>query len=293
MTLRLTENEFKLLRDFIEDQYGIMLGDNKAYLIENRLSDLAEKCGCLTFGEFYLKVKNSSERYKLRTSLADAITTSETSWFRDQPQFRILQDRVFTEFRHEIKEGRRQGIDIWSAACSTGEEPYSIAFSALDFYRATGGEGVCREQVKILATDISSTCLPKAIKGEYDNASIDRGLPKEYLDRYFQKMSSSWIVKEEVRKMISFKQFNLRDPLMGFGPFDIIFLRNVAIYFSDQFKKTLFNRITRLLSPGGYLFLGTGEVISSYSTAFDILNEKGAIFYILKHNMSIDRILSN
>lgn len=282
MTLQLNSQEFKLLRNFIEKQSGIMLGDNKAYLIENRLSGLAKKYGCPTFGEFYLKVKNAPEERELRRLVMDAITTSETSWFRDQHPFRILRKRIFPEFLQEIRKGGHKEINIWSAACSTGQEPYSIAIAALDFYRTAGGEPVCREQVKILATDISHSSLSAATSGSYTNVPIGRGLSQEHLERYFQKEDKSWVIKDNVRSMVTFRQFNLREPLRRLGPFDIVFLRNVTIYFSEPFKRVLFDKIASIISPGGYLFLGTGETVSSYSTAFDVLEDNGAIFYRVK-----------
>ncbi len=281
MTARITEPEFKLLRDFIEKQCGVLLGDDKAYLIENRLAGLLEESACSSFGEFYLKLKNSPSSRQLRELTVDAITTNETFWLRDQHPFDIFRERLLPEFREEILLGKREKINIWSAACSTGQEPYSIAMTALDFYRTSGGTPACREQVQILATDISSDAISGAKAGKYDAAAMARGLPSD-MERHFQKENASWVIRDNLKEMIAFKQFNLQGPFVGLGQFDAVFLRNVIIYFSDTFKQDLLNRVARLLTPSGYMFLGAGETISGYTMAFDVLEHGGAIYYQVK-----------
>ncbi|MDM8549633.1 protein-glutamate O-methyltransferase CheR [Desulfobacterales bacterium HSG2] len=282
--LRINEQEFKLLRDFIENECGVMLGKEKAYLIENRLSKLAKDCGCNTFGEFYRKLSNSRRTDELRSLTVDAITTHETLWFRDQQPFKILEERLLPEYQKAIQQGKRADIKIWSAACATGQEPYSIAMTAMEFYLRTGcEEESCCRQMNILATDVSSAILAAAEAGRYDANAMTRGLPSESLNRYFKKEKNEWILNPEIRNMVTFRQLNLKDPIAGIiGPFDIIFLRNVIIYFSETFKKLLLNRVAGLLNPGGYLFLGAGETVGGYSEAFEILEYDGTIFYQIK-----------
>jgi chemotaxis protein methyltransferase CheR len=279
MALRVGEQEFRLLRDLIEKRSGILLGNEKQYLIENRLSPLVRALKCHSYGDFYLKVKESPPTGELWTSVMDAMTTNETSWLRDRHPFVALRERLFPQFQEEIRAGKRQGINIWSAACSTGQEPYSIAMTALDCYRTCGGEKACDEQVRILATDISKAVLFRAMDGRYEPQSLRRGLPEEYLNRYFDRQDEGWTVGQKVKNLVTFKQINLQEPFVGLGPFDIVFLRNVIIYFGDKFKQELLNRIARVLAPGGYMFLGTGETVRGYTMGFDMREHSGAVFY--------------
>ena len=283
-TLSIKHQEFVTLRDFIKDQWGILLGDDKAYLIENRLSDIVLGSGCKNYGEFYLKLKYSPQSGALHGQVVDAISTHETLWFRDQHPFRIIEEYVLPQIYEEIRAGKRKGMDIWSAACSTGQEPYSIAMTALDFYKAMGRRDACRDQVKILASDISAATVSRAMAARYDTAAMRRGLDERRLENYFKKEGNNhWAVNEKVKELVSFREFNLMYPVQGvLGPFDVIFLRNVIIYFSDEFKQILFDRISRLLNPGGYLFLGTGETVKGYTNAFEVLEHNGAGFYQVK-----------
>ncbi len=288
MPFRVCHNEFRLLRDFVEQESGVCLGDDKTYLIENRLSKLVAENGCKTFGEFYLKLTASPLYDKLRASVIDAITTHETLWFRDRLPFKMLEEKILPEFHREIRAGKRGSINLWSAACATGQEPYSIAMTVLDFYLKNGyTETACCREIQILGTDISGKTLSLAAAGKYDDNAVARGLPPLYLNRYFsktgQKTGNEWILDDRIKNMVTFRLFNLKDPVAGIiGPFDIIFLRNVIIYFSEAFKKTLLNRIARILNPGGYLFVGAGETVGGYSDAFSLMEQEGTVFYRLK-----------
>jgi chemotaxis protein methyltransferase CheR len=282
MTLRISDLEFKLLRDLIERECGIHLSESKAYLIENRFSELAKEFGCSSFTELYLIAKSPRYSAKLRRLMVDAITTKETSWFRDDYPYRFLRETLLPQMHREISEGKRSQIRFWSAGCSTGQEPYSIAIAVLEFLCEAGRDAVCHEWVHILATDVSQTSLSTAMEGAYDKSSISRGLPQQVLERYFRQEANSWVVEDKVKRLVTFKHFNLKDPCLGIGPFDAIFLRNVMIYFSEDMKRGLFDRLARTLVPGGYLFLGTGETVSGYSTSFHIMEHGGAIFYQLK-----------
>jgi chemotaxis protein methyltransferase CheR len=279
----LTRQEFVLLRDFIYHQIGISLKDDKMYLVENRLHDLVKEAGCKTYGEFYLKLKHTSMASDLRIKLVDAISTNETSWFRDKHPFEILKALLLPRF-HEKKSTGRTRLNIWSAACSTGQEPYSIAMTILDFGRTIGFETDYSKNTHIFATDISSTALAFARMGEYDALAMKRGINENHTSQYFTKTRNQWKIRDNVKNMVLFSDINLKEPFYpAMGPFDIIFLRNVIIYFSDELRKSLFNRLIRLLAPGGYLFLGTGETVSGYTDKFDIREHKGAIYYQLKY----------
>ncbi|MBF0497097.1 MAG: chemotaxis protein, partial [Deltaproteobacteria bacterium] len=187
MTIFASDREFLLIRDFITEQCGIYLDNKKKYLIETRLSGLAEREGCRTFTDFYYKINNPANNTKLRAMTLDAITTNETLWFRDKYPFRVLKEQIVPELYHEIKTGRRREINIWSAACATGQEPYSAAITAYEFYQSHGCEADCQHQVRILATDISSKVLAQAQAGSYDYIAICRGLGPAQISRYFRK----------------------------------------------------------------------------------------------------------
>jgi len=279
MTPHLTDMEFRLLRDLIYEQCGIFLAENKAYLIENRLAGLLEQSGSSTFGEFYLKVKNLPQSNQLCTLMVDAITTNETSWFRDQYPYNVLREKILPEYDREIAGGRKRRIDIWSAACSTGQEPYSTAITVLDFYNASKKEAVCHNWVHILATDISTASLARAHEGRYDSIAVSRGLEQKHLERYFAQEAKGWKIDDRVKKMVSFRHDNLKLPAQTVQTFDIIFLRNVMIYFSESLKRELLTRMAKLLSPGGYLFLGTGETTSGYTPLFEMVEFGKAIYY--------------
>ena len=282
MTLRVTELEFKLLRDLIYEHSGIFLSDNKGYLIETRLAALAKELRCATFGEFYVKAKSSPEAGQLCGLMVDAITTNETSWFRDHYPYHVLREFILPEFDKDIATGKRKRINIWSAACSTGQEPYSLAITVLDYYNDSNKDSACHNWVHIHATDISSTSLAQAIEGRYDNISINRGLEQKHLDRYFKKSSNCWTLDDRVKEMVSFRPCNLKAPMMKGESFDIVFLRNVMIYFSDSLKRELFERVATVLVPQGYLFLGTGETVNGYTSKFDMIEHQRAIYYRLK-----------
>lgn len=280
MVKAVTKQEFILLRNYIECEWGILLGDDKTYLIENRLFSLMKQYNFETYTQFYqhLNVRDKNGPL-LKKLLIEAVTTNETLWFRDQYPFTNLSQVILPELHKQICRGKRKRIQIWSAACSTGQEPYSIAMTILNFYKQINhpaGSGI----VNILATDVCDSNIEQAKTGCYDTISVGRGLENDFRKLFLEKKERVWKMKKQVKQLITFQNFNLKHPFEGiFGPFDIVFLRNVLIYFSDQLKKTLFERIARRLNPGGYLFLGSGETVSGYTHAFKTIENKNGIFY--------------
>ncbi len=281
MNLPLTHQEFMDLREFIHQRCGIFLGEDKAYLVEHRLARLVEDNQCRSYGELYNKARQSQQHSHLCLSIIDAITTNETFWFREPRAFAALKDRILPALHQEITRGVRQEIKIWSAACSTGQEPYSLAMTANEYFRANSSEPVCRRHVKILATDISRTALAVAQAGIYDHVSVTRGLPPEHLERYFRHDDGRWAINDAVKGMVEFKAHNLREPMAGLGTFDVIALRNVIIYFSEKVKQEIFARLVSALNPGGYFFLGTGETLGQYTRSFEMLEYQGLNYYRL------------
>jgi chemotaxis protein methyltransferase CheR len=275
---QLTDAEFKQLREYIEKSCGISLGDEKAYLVENRLVGLLTDTGSATFSELYKKAI-SEPGLGLRDKIVDAMTTNETSWFRDLYPFDILEKVIFKQFADEMAAGKRQKIRIWCAASSTGQEPYGIAMALHEFCRKNSVLPLANTE--IIATDISPSVLFLAIAGRYDQIAMSRGMPQEIRDRYFTSSGKVWVLSDKIRKMITFKKLNLQDDFRSFGKFDILFCRNVLIYFSDSFKRDLFNRFAAVMNPDGYFFLGASESASNYSDKFTMLTNNKHIYYQL------------
>ncbi len=277
----ISQEEFRLLRDYIKEHCGIFVGDEKLYLIESRLTLLVVESGCRSFYEFYLQaLKNPYSG--LRDKIVDAITTNETLWFRDKSPWTVFKEVLLPEFMEALASGAKRNIRIWSAGCSTGQEPYSMAILIDDMLRERAGKGITAERFEIMATDISPSALFLAIAGRYDQIAMSRGMMDDYRERYFTQRGRVCELDPVIRKRISFKQFNLQGSFAALGKFDLILCRNVAIYFSDGFKKDLFSRLAATLNPKGHFFLGSAESLSGYSTEFDLLEHKKAIYYRLK-----------
>jgi len=276
MNAALSETEFRQLRAYIEKNCGIALGDEKTYLIESRLSGILVSSGSASFAELYAKAVGD-RTLSLRDKIVDAMTTNETLWFRDEGPFTILDDLLLKDFEAMIVSGKKAKIRIWSAGCSTGQEPYSIAMTLCEYKRKHPSFPL--DRVEILASDISPSVLFLAVSGRYDNLSISRGLPEMLRDRYFEFNGKIWILKDVVRKMVTFKKLNLQEDLRHLGPFDAVFCRYVIIYFSTEFKKRLLAQFADLLRPNGYLFLGGAESVSGYTSEFHILTHKNKMYY--------------
>jgi chemotaxis protein methyltransferase CheR len=278
MTETITSLEFRHLSDLIEKHCGIHLEPEKTYLVESRLTALMVENGCDGFAAFSQKAL-ADKTGSLRDKIVDAMTTHETLWFRDGGPYEILRD-LLSDLASEIKSGRRSNIRIWAAACSTGQEPYSIAMSVLE--SAHSGSGLRPDQVEILATDISPTALFIAQNGRYDQLAISRGLSADLRDRYFRQEGRVWIINDVVRKMVSFKKLNLQESYGWIGSRDIVFCRNVLIYFSEAFKRDILGRLTNTLKPSGHLFVGASESVSSYSSDYSMLKHPSGLYYKVK-----------
>lgn len=269
-------HEFKLLRDLIEESSGIVLGEEKAYLIETRLVGLLTENGCADYGAFCQLVARAPDQ-RLRDRIVDAMTTNETLWFRDIHPFAILKDKLLPSLGAELRAGNRYRIRIWSGACSTGQEAYSIAMTILEFCRAN--PGLRPDQFEVMASDISPSALFLAKNGRYDEAALGRGLGMEHRARYFHPEGKIWVVNDEVKSLVAFRKFNLQDPMAPLGHFDIVFLRYVAIYFSDAFKRQIYQGIARLLAPDGHLIISAVESMRGISEDFAQLSHAGGSYY--------------
>ncbi|ETR71360.1 MAG: chemotaxis protein methyltransferase CheR [Candidatus Magnetoglobus multicellularis str. Araruama] len=266
-----------MFRRLIQEKCGIALDDTKAYLLENRLARMLTDSLCKNFGDLYFKLK-STRSDKLLKKMIEAVTTKETLWFRDQYPFKALHHIIFPEI---VTKSQVSEINIWSAGCSTGQETYSIAMTAQEYSKTITNAQNFIKRISIMGTDISSQSIEHALIGEYDEIAIQRGLSETRLKQFFYKNGKNWQINDTIKKMTLFEYQNLLELPKRFGPFDIIFLRNVMIYFSEELKKNLFKQMTSILKKDGYMFLGTGETVHGYSDRFHIIRYDGGIFFQL------------
>ncbi|WP_306600133.1 protein-glutamate O-methyltransferase CheR [Geothrix sp. 21YS21S-2] len=269
-------SDFRLMREYIEKNCGIVLGEEKAYLVETRLAGLLMETGCMDYGELYRRAASETGT-AMRDRIVDAMTTNETLWFRDGHPFEILRTVLLPELAAPLVAGLRFRIRIWSAASSTGQEPYSIAITILEFCR--NNPGVRPDQFEILASDISPSALFLARAGRYDAAALGRGMPDELRARYFRQEGQVWVVDDAVKKMVTLKKFNLQDPLDPLGRFDIVFCRYVTIYFSEAFKRQIFEGISRLTAQGGYFFTSAVENLQTSEDLFAPIYHGSGTYY--------------
>jgi chemotaxis protein methyltransferase CheR len=277
--MKIDADEFKVFSQYIRTLCGVALDDSKAYLIETRLSGLAQENGCGSFSELYYKSRSDLSK-NIPRQIIDAITTNETLFFRDAAPFEMLQYKILPELldrRRKNMAGRSAvPLRIWSAACSTGQEVYSIAIILKEML-----DDINRYNLRLIGTDISNRAVSQASRGVYNKVEIERGLPGGKLERYFSTFETGWKIKDEVRAMATFCTINLLEDFTRLGKFDIIFCRNVAIYFSDQDKANLYRRLASMLEPDGYLIIGSTESLTGVSPLFFPKRHLRSVFYQL------------
>ena len=268
----LSQDDFDQFRQFLQDACGIFLGENKQYLVTTRIRRILEEQGIGSLGELVTQLRRGRHS-KLRQDIIDAMTTNETFWFRDIYPFDYLKSSLLPEL---MKDGRGS-LRVWSAACSSGQEPYSISMTVEEYRRAAGS---LPRPVDIVATDLSAEILSQARQGEYDKMSVMRGLSHERLQAFFDpRGGDNWRIKPAVGGRVDFRSLNLMDSYAGLGKFDIIFCRNVLIYFTADLKRDILRRMHAALKPGGCLFLGSSEGLAGVSDLFQMVNCSPGIMY--------------
>jgi len=272
------KSEYDAFRKFLEEACGILLGDNKSYLVNSRLKPVIAKNKVTGLGELLTKLKLSSSSV-LREEVVDAMTTNETLWFRDSHPFRILNDILFPEFSEKLGV---TPLKIWSAACSTGQEPYSIAITADEYKRSNPGK--LKGGVRVVATDISSSVLDTAKTGVYEMLALGRGMSETRLKRCFEtNCDKSWEIKKQYKSVIEFKILNLMESFSRIGSkFDVIFCRNVLIYFSPDLKREILIKFHQHLNTGSYLILGASESLNGLSDKYEMIQCRPGIIYRAK-----------
>ncbi|WP_455203190.1 CheR family methyltransferase [Kaarinaea lacus] len=270
----ITSDEYQAFRGFLEQACGIVLGDNKQYLVTSRLTGIMAEFDITSFSKLMEKLLKDK---MLKQRIMDAMTTNETSWFRDEYPYDILKEKILPE----AATRKVNNFKLWSAACSSGQEPYSISMIVSEYLSSKPGS-LPNGSVQIVGTDISSSILQKARSGQYEGMSVVRGLSAERKQRFFKENGQCWEIRDEVKKRVSFREMNLMQNYALLGKFDVIFCRNVLIYFSPDLKKDIIKRMASALNPNGYLILGGSESISGYSEDFNLVRWKNGVVYTLK-----------
>lgn len=268
MTIKASTAEMQLVASYVEAVSGIVLAPSKAYLVETRLGKLL-KDGALDSYEALIKAAKADPSGAIRGSIIDAISTQETSFFRDGKPFDYLAEQFIPQ---TLKTNRR--LDVWCAAASTGQEIYSLAMILQEVL----GD-VARYDLRILGTDISEAALVYCSQGRYTRLELSRGINAERLKRHFVKVDKVWKIDDKLRALANFKPFNLMQPLSSLGPFDLVMCRNVAIYFSLEDRKRLFERIADRLKPDGVLLIGATESLAGVTDRLKRNVYNGVVFY--------------
>ncbi len=272
LTNQLDDKSYQQFRTFLEQQCGIVLGESKQYLVKSRLGPVMIKFDITSLAELVTQTLNPIKR-QLRAAVIDAMTTNETLWFRDEYPFELLKKRLLPEFK-----GQRTTLKIWSAASSSGQEPYSIAMAIAEYQKSN--PGAFPGGVQIIGTDISNTMLEHCKHAHYDSLALSRGLSAERKRQFFEASDNgTFKVKDNIKKMVTFRQLNLLNSYSLMGRFDLVFCRNVLIYFSPELKSQIISQIHGTLNNGRYLFLGASESLSNISQDFNMIRCNPGIVY--------------
>ncbi len=273
----ISRDELAVWCRYVYEICGVFLDESKSYLLETRLGSLIRETGSGGFSELYYKAKSDLTNV-LRRKIVDAITTNETSFFRDTAPFDVLRHKLIPDL---IDRRRRAGarmvpIRIWSAACSTGQEAYSTAIVLKELLGDLGAY-----DVRILGTDISDRAVAQASYGTFSRLELERGMPQDKINRYFTLVGDRWRIRDELRALATFRTINLLQPFAFPYPFDIIFCRNVAIYFTEPDKARLFRNLGKCLARDGALIIGSTESITGLCPEFAPMRHVRALYYQL------------
>lgn len=268
----MNSQDFEFVSQLLRKRAGIVLSGDKMYLLESRLAPLARKEGLPSIDDLIHVIRARREE-RLIGQLVDVMTTNETFFFRDKTPFDHLKNAILPVLG-QARKGNR--IRIWCAACSTGQEPYSIAMMLDQDPSLTGGV-----PVEIVATDISERCLERARQGLFTQFEVQRGLPIQMLMHYFTQQDDHWRISERMRQMVTFRKLNLIDPTYNLGKFDVVFCRNVLIYFDGPTKVDVLNRIAGVVNPGSFLMMGAAESLVGSSQAFEPMQDRRGLYKLV------------
>lgn len=262
------------LRELVYRRSAIVLQADKTYLIDSRLTPLAREAGLSSIDELVGRIRNEGAGAPLVRRVVEAMTTNETLFFRDLHPFEALRSRILPELIRARSKQRR--LRIWCAAASTGQEPYSIAMTVREHFPE-----VASWDVKIVATDINAAVLQRARAATYRQLEVNRGLPVSMLVKYFERQGADWVIRPVIKDLVRFTELNLLDP-WNIGPQDIVFIRNVLIYFDLETKRQLLGRVRNLLDGDGFLVLGGAETTNNIDGQYVPVKIGGGVYYQVK-----------
>lgn len=283
MSMSLSKNEFVLLKNYIEQCSGIHISDDKEYLVHSRLTEIMKNEKIDSYGMLCHKVIVNGDLV-LSQKIIDAMTTNETFWFRDRGTWTLFMEKLMPEYVKALSKSITLRIKIWSCACSTGQEPYTMAMLIHEYFKKNRLDTSWANRFSILATDISERALNIAIQGVYGEEMMDRGLDPVFKRTYFQpsNQAGKWMVREELKRMISFEPLNLKNMFyFDEKDFHLIFIRNVLIYFNDDLKNQILNKISTLMLHNGILVIGASELIQNQN--FERNELRGNVYYQLSN----------
>jgi len=264
-----TPPDYEYLRKLLKDHSGLDLSADKQYLIESRLLPLSRKCGLAGISELVQKMKGGAPA--LVAQVVEAMTTNETFFFRDKVPFDHFRDAIMPEVLKA--RAARKSVRIWCAAGSTGQEPYSLAMALKEMSAALAGW-----RVEIIATDLSQEVLEKSKSGIYSQFEVQRGLPIQLLVKYFKQNGEFWQINADIRAMVQHRQLNLLHDFSQLGVFDVIFCRNVLIYFDQDTKINIFGRLAKTMEADGFLVLGAAETVVGLTDVFKPFPDKRGLY---------------
>jgi chemotaxis protein methyltransferase CheR len=266
----LSQTDLDYIRTLVRRRSAIVLEPDKNYLIETRLTPLAQREGLASLQELIASLR-ANRIDDLQHRVVEAITTHETSFFRDIHPFEALRTVVLPEL---IARRPNQSLTVWCAACSSGQEPYSLAMLAHQHF-----PDLARGRLRIIATDLSDAILARARDGLFSQIEVNRGLPAALLAKYFTRQGLYWKIMPEIRRMVEFRQHNLATAWPTLPALDLVLLRNVLIYFCVDTKKTILAKVRCVLKPDGYLFLGASETTVNLDAAFEAITFERTVCY--------------
>ena len=272
--MSVSKSDFNYIRELVLERSAIVLEDGKEYLVESRVGQVAENEGFGTIDQLVKALRKNSHN-GLQSKVIEAITTNETSFFRDIHPFETLKDVVLPELLQ--KRNKTRNLNIWCAASSSGQEPYSIAMVIREYFPT-----LLDWKINFIASDISDTMLDRCRSGKFSQLEVNRGLSASLLIKYFERKGSAWLIKKQLQEMIHFQQINLSRELPFLPRMDIIFMRNVLIYFDIETKKNILKQLVSILQPDGFLFLGAAESTINLDSSFERMNYKNSGCYRLK-----------
>ncbi|HZL39257.1 MAG TPA: protein-glutamate O-methyltransferase CheR [Pseudolabrys sp.] len=266
----MTPQDFDYLRQLLRQRSGLVLSAEKQYLAESRLLPVARKHGFAGLTELVTKLK-AANTAPLSVDVVEAMTTNESFFFRDKVPFEHFRDTIMPALM--AARAREKRLRIWCTACATGQEPYSLAMGLKSIGPALAGW-----RIEIIATDLSGECLDKAKAGIYSQFEVQRGLPIQLLVKFFSQVGDAWQIAPEIRAMVKFQPVNLLNDFSALGTFDLVFCRNVLIYFDQDTKIVVLNRIARQMPSDGFLVLGAAETVVGLTDAFKPMNDKRGLY---------------